>query len=151
MGTLLAICISESRTLPKKPVENALFLKDTGIDGDSHSGIGTRQISLLRKEDIEEAEKESGFSFPPGALAENIVVSGLPGEIEKGMLLKLGSEVILEFIEKGKRPDEPHSYDYRGWCLLPTKGYFLRVRKGGYLSSPAKAELENSCNLQDQF
>jgi hypothetical protein len=45
--------------------------------------------------------------------------------------MKIGESVILIVVEKGKKPGEPHSYDYRGWCLLPEKGYFLRVEKGG--------------------
>ncbi|NLB83045.1 MAG: MOSC domain-containing protein, partial [Synergistaceae bacterium] len=40
-------------------------------------------------------------------------------------------KVHLKVIERGKKPGEPHSYDYRGWCLLPVSGYFLSVVEGG--------------------
>jgi len=43
----------------------------------------------------------------------------------------IGNEVELVVLEKGKGPDEPHSYSYRGSCLLPTVGFFLQVSKGG--------------------
>ena len=139
MATLLAVCSSERKDLPKKPVQKACFIEDHGIQGDAHAGSEIRQVSLLRMEDIEEAEKEAGFCFPFGSLAENLVISGLPEEIEKGSLIYLGSQVVLEFVEKGKKPEEPHSYDYKGWCLLPEKGYFLRVIKGGEVSPPEEA------------
>lgn len=109
----------------------AVFTVGGGIEGDSHYGMAERQVSLLRAEDIAEAEKEAGFEFPPGSLAENLVIEGLPEELVPGQTLEIGDSVILSVTEKGKKPGEPHSYDYRGWCLLPTAGYFLSVEKGG--------------------
>ena len=38
---------------------------------------------------------------------------------------------MLRVAERGKRPGEPHTYSYRGECLLPTVGYFLDVLEGG--------------------
>jgi MOSC domain-containing protein YiiM len=102
-----------------------------GIKGDGHFGMRERQVSLLRSEDILEAENSAGFPFPPGSLAENLVIAGLPEDLSPGQTIRIGESVILIVVEKGKKPGEPHSYDYRGWCLLPEKGYFLRVEKGG--------------------
>lgn len=130
MARLIAVCASLERQKPKTEMEEALFLPG-GIEGDSHRGVTEREVSLLRSEDIRRAEREAGFSFPPGALAENLVVEGLPEELPVGTVLRLGDSVLLEVIEKGKKPGEPHSYDYRGWCLLPGAGYFLRVVQGG--------------------
>ncbi|MDO9509319.1 MAG: MOSC domain-containing protein [Thermovirgaceae bacterium] len=132
---ILAVCISTNRQQPKKSSPEALFVVGKGIEGDSHFGMGDRQISLLRSEDIREAEKTAGFVFPPGVLAENLVVEGLPEELIRGQILTLDQTVRLVVVEKGKKPGEPHSYDYRGWCLLPTKGYFLSVEKGGKIST----------------
>ena len=128
---VVAICISTDRQKPKTSLPEALFVESKGIDGDSHFGMGERQISLMRYEDIRQAEKEAGFVFPPGALAENLLIKGLPEELLPGQTLSIAGNVTLVVVEKGKRPDEPHSYEYRGWCLLPTKGYFLSVEKGG--------------------
>lgn len=111
----------------------AVFTVGGGIEGDSHYGMAERQVSLLMAEDIAEAEKEAGFELPPGSLAENLVIEGLPEELVPGQTLEIGDSVILSVTEKGKKPGEPHSYDYRGWCLLPTAGYFLSVEKGGIL------------------
>ena len=134
MAKVIAVCISTEKQKPKISLSEALFVKGRGIDGDSHFGTVERQISLMRSEDIREAEKEAGFVFPPGALAENLVIEGLPEELSPGQTLSIAENVTLVVVEKGKRPDEPHSYNYRGWCLLPTKGYFLSVEKGGKVS-----------------
>lgn len=130
MGVLKAICVSSKRQQPKTEVEAAVFISG-GIEGDSHKGFTEREVSLLRAEDIEKTALEAGFGFPPGALAENLVVEGLPEELPVGGILEVGESVELEIIEKGKKPGEPHSYDYRGYCLLPETGYFLRVSRGG--------------------
>ena len=130
MEEVTAVCVSAKRQEPKTEVGEARFLPG-GIEGDSHRGVTEREVSLLRAEDIRKAEKEAGFSFPPGSLAENLVVEGLPDGLAEGALLALGNSVLLEVVEKGKKPGEPHSYDYRGWCLLPVAGYFLRVVRGG--------------------
>ncbi len=142
MARVLAVCISSSRQEPKKPVAEARFIEGKGIDGDSHFGISSRQVSLLRYEDIKLAEEEAGFSFPPGSLAENLVVEGLPDQIPLGSRLKIGRDVVLLVIEKGKKPDEPHTYDYRGWCLLPKVGYFLEVVNGGIVKPGDEVVLE---------
>lgn len=80
----------------------------------------------MRSEDISAAESQAGFSFPPGALAENLIISGLPKDLPVGTELKI-ADVSLLLVERGKKPGEPHSYDYRGWCLLPDVGFFLKV------------------------
>ena len=130
MGKLVAVCISRRRQEAKSEIPLALFVPG-GIEGDSHRGVTEREVSLLRMEDIRKAEEDAGFSFPPGSLAENIVVEGLPEDLPAGTLLSLGKDVLLEVVEKGKKPGEPHSYDYRGWCLLPSAGFFLRVAREG--------------------
>jgi len=142
MARVLAVCVSSNRQEPKKPVTQARFIEGKGIKDDSHFGISSRQVSLLRYEDIKLAEEEAGFSFPPGALAENLVVEGLPDQISLGSRLRIGRDVILMVKEKGKKPDEPHSYDYRGWCLLPKVGYFLEVVKGGIVKPGDEVVLE---------
>ena len=127
---VVAICVSSARQEPKKEVSSARFVEG-GIEGDSHKSYTEREVSLLRLEDIKAAEKEAGFPFPPGVLAENLVVEGLPEELAPGTRLAVGTKAVLEVIEKGKKLGEPHSYDYRGWCLLPEVGYFLKVVEEG--------------------
>jgi MOSC domain-containing protein YiiM len=131
MPEVIAVCAGKDRQKPKTELEAALFVKGKGIYGDGHFGMGERQVSLLRSEDISQAENSAGFPFPPGSLAENLVIAGLPEDLSPGQTIRIGESVILIVVEKGKKPGEPHSYDYRGWCLLPEKGYFLRVEEGG--------------------
>ncbi len=142
MAKIVAVCTSSKRQEPKTAQPRAVFVEGKGIEGDSHFGLAERQVSLLRAEDIREAEKTAGFSFPPGSLAENLVIEGLPEELVVGQVLALGPEVRLRVVEKGKKPGEPHTYDYRGWCLLPVKGYFLSVERGGCVVPGDEAILE---------
>ncbi|MFP4482064.1 MAG: MOSC domain-containing protein [Thermovirgaceae bacterium] len=135
MAILLSVCRSDRKEDPKKPEKIANIDHDRGVRGDSHYGFGFRQISLLRQEDVEEAAQKAGFPFPYGSLAENLRIEGVPEEkLQPGKRLSIGETVVLEVVEKGKKPEEPHSYDYRGWCLLPKVGYFLRVLSGGRIS-----------------
>lgn len=131
MTILVALCLSENRQAPKTTVSEGEFVPGMGLRGDSHFGITDRQISLLRSEDIDAAEKKAGFPFPPGSLAENLVMTGLPADLAVGALISIGKKVVLKVVERGKKPGEPHSYDYRGWCLLPDVGLFLEVIEGG--------------------
>lgn len=132
MGLLLSVCKSNRKEDVKRPVQTADIDPGGGVRGDSHYGPGSRQISLLRQEDVERAACKAGFDFPYGSLAENLRVQSLPEDcLQPGKRLRIGDNVVLEVTEIGKKPGEPHSYDYRGWCLLPEVGYFVRVLSGG--------------------
>lgn len=52
MGIVTAICISEARGTPKKPIDKAQFVPDYGIQGDAHAGNWHRQVSLLQQEKL---------------------------------------------------------------------------------------------------
>ncbi len=140
MAKVLAMCTSSQRQEPKSEVAEARFVHG-GIEGDAHRGTTEREISLLRAEDIRRAEQEAGFAFPPGSLAENLVVEGLPEDLAPGARLAVGPAAVLEVVEKGKKPGEPHTYSYKGWCLLPTAGFFLRVIEEGCVSKGDGIEL----------
>jgi len=141
MARVLAVCISSSRQEPKKPVAEARFIEGKGIDGDSHFGISSRQVSLLRYEDIKLAKKRRAF-LSAGVLGRKPGGGGIAGPNPLGSRLKIGRDVVLLVIEKGKKPDEPHTYDYRGWCLLPKVGYFLEVVNGGIVKPGDEVVLE---------
>lgn len=142
MAKVVAVCTSKDRRKPKEPQAAAMLVRGKGIEGDSHFGLTERQVSLLRSEDIREAERSAGFPFPPGSLAENLVVEGLPQDLLPGQGLAIGPDVRLRVVEKGKKAGEPHTYDYRGWCLLPTKGFFLSVERGGTVVPGMEVVLE---------
>nr|WP_321502859.1 MOSC domain-containing protein [uncultured Dethiosulfovibrio sp.] len=140
MAILRAVCVSDERCNVKVPLKSGRFLFG-GLEGDAHFGFSEREVSLLREEDVKEAEREAGFEFPFGCLAENLTVAGLPEYIPLGSVLQIGT-ARLEVLEKGKSPGEPHSYDYRGWCLLPKVGFFLKVIREGYAAPGNEVLLE---------
>lgn len=142
---VVSVCASARRKDPKSPLEEGLFDAGKGLRNDAHWGFSDRHVSLLREEDVAAAESEAGFPFPPGSLAENLRLRGLPEELPLGALLKGPEETpVLRIRERGKRPDEPHSYEYRGWCLLPKVGYFLEVVRGGVLRPGDALRLEEA-------
>ncbi len=131
LATVVAVCTGSVRQEPKKPQKEGVLRQGWGFLGDVHAGAGSRPVSLLRREDVVRREDEVGFPLPPGSLAENLVVEGLPDALPAGTLLRCPSGAVLRVAERGKRPGEPHTYSYRGECLLPTVGYFLDVLEGG--------------------
>ena len=58
MGAIKGICISEKRGTAKHEIEEAVFVKDWGIEKDAHAGHWHRQVSLLSYEKIEEFMKK---------------------------------------------------------------------------------------------
>lgn len=52
MATVTAVCISEKKGVPKKPVPEITLRKNHGVVGDAHAGDWHRQVSLLGEEKI---------------------------------------------------------------------------------------------------
>jgi MOSC domain-containing protein YiiM len=130
-GSVAALCISQERGVPKEPVEEILLMEDKGIEGDGHYGYGHRQVSLLGDEDIQEMRKILP-SISYGAFAENVVTRNVPlHKAALGDRLTLG-EALLEVTQIGK---ECHTkcviYETAGSCIMPTKGIFCKVLRGG--------------------
>ena len=75
MGVIKGICISEKRGTAKHEIEEAVFVKDWGIEKDAHAGHWHRQVSLLSYEKIEEFRKK-GAQIGLGAFGENLIVEG---------------------------------------------------------------------------
>jgi len=47
-----------------------------------------------------------------------------------GTRLQIG-EAKLEVIQIGKDPSQPHTYNYKGYSILPKEGVFCKVRESG--------------------
>ncbi len=128
-----AICISEAKGGPKRPVARAAFVAGHGIEGDAHAGGWHRQVSLLSFEEAAEWRRRLP-ELQPGAFAENVLVSGLDFDsLGLGSRLRLGDEVELEITQIGK---ECHGhrctvFERLGDCLMPRRGLFARVATGG--------------------
>ena len=131
MGVIKGICISENRGTAKHEIEEAILVKDWGIQGDAHAGHWHRQVSLLSYEKIEEFRKK-GADIELGAFGENLIVSGYNfRNLAVGTRFQCG-EAVLEMTQIGK---ECHShceiYKRMGECIMPRDGVFAIVLHGG--------------------
>ena len=130
-GTVIAVCRSLYRGKSKQPIDFAFFREHWGLIGDAHAGT-VKEVSLLLKSHVDALARDTGMVFPPGAFAENLLISGLSqGNLVPGKFLRIGDSVLL--IDKiGKEPNEAHSYRYHGYSLLPKFGVFTRVLRSGW-------------------
>ena len=131
VGVIKGICISEKRGTAKHEIEEAVFVKDWGIEKDAHAGHWHRQVSLLSYEKIEEFRKK-GAQIGLGAFGENLIVEGYDfRNLPVGTRFQCG-DVILEMTQIGK---ECHShceiYKRMGECIMPREGVFAVVIQGG--------------------
>jgi MOSC domain-containing protein YiiM len=129
---IVSLNVSDRKGVRKKPVESIVLVEGSGIAGDAHAGaIENRQVSMLAFEDIEGANEE----LKPGDFAENITTRGVRlHELPIGTKIELG-ETLLEVSKIGK---ECHAAcEIRtlvGDCIMPRRGIFARVLKGGEVS-----------------
>ena len=133
MAHVEAVCISTKKGIVKREVPEAVFEENWGMNGDAHAGIWHRQISLLAGESIDMMKKIIP-QLRHGVFAENIVTRGIDLEsVAIGDRLVINDEIILEITQIGK---ECHNKGCAikkatGECIMPTKGIFCRVLKGG--------------------
>jgi molybdopterin adenylyltransferase len=138
---LEAICVSSGRGTVKHEVEEAEVVP-LGIEGDSHAGNWSRQITILAQESIDRFNLEHGTDFKAGDFACNLVVSGL--DVSDVALFDRFrfNDVLLEVTKIGKEPHSYNSpvYEKTGTNIMFTEGLFCRVItpgdiKKGYLGS----------------
>lgn len=142
MGTVMAVCVSEKKGTPKKNIGSCEFLENYGLRGDAHAGNWHRQVSLLSYEDVREFEKRGKMKMTDGIFGENLLLSGinLP-RLEVGTELRCG-DALLRITQIGK---ECHShckiYEHVGFCIMPKKGIFAEVLKGGFVKVGDECEV----------
>jgi MOSC domain-containing protein YiiM len=145
---IVSLNVSDRKGVRKKPVESIVLVEGSGIAGDAHAGvIENRQVSMLAFEDIEGANealkagrgagcvKAPPEGIKPGDFAENITTRGVAlHELPIGTKIELG-ETLLEVSKIGK---ECHAAceirTLMGDCIMPRRGIFVRVLKGGEVS-----------------
>jgi MOSC domain-containing protein YiiM len=132
---LLSINISVKTGEQKQPVEYAVLKEGHGIEGDAHAGDWHRQVSLLADEAIE-TMRNKGVDLDYGDFAENITTRGVPlDELPVGTRLEIG-DAVLEVTQIGKECHHGCAiYQAVGDCVMPRKGIFAKVVKGGRISS----------------
>ena len=129
-GKVIAVCRGAGKGKCKKVVPSGSFQKGMGLVGDAHAGTD-KEVSILPKENVDELAGRTGFSFPAGAFAENLLVDGLKwADCTPGQYLQAG-EAVLQITHIGKDPAIPHSYNYCGFSLLPRFGIFAKVIQSG--------------------
>jgi len=129
-GKVLGVCLSLNRPDPKKNIGSGLLRKDWGLVGDSHAGT-EKEVSLLAEEDVQKFCRESGIIAKPGSFAENIRTEGITiSSMACGSILQIGKAKI-KIIQIGKDLSQSHTYNYKGYSLLPTKGVFCKIIESG--------------------
>ncbi len=79
--------------------ERATLIEERGIDGDTKSRGGKRQLNVMRAETVE-GLRADGFRTEPGELGEQLVIAGLEEDaLTTGARLRLGDTVVLEITE----------------------------------------------------
>ena len=133
MGVIKGICISEKRGTAKHEIEEAVFVKDWGIEKDAHAGHWHRQVSLLSYEKIEEFRKK-GAQIGLGAFGENLVVEGFDfAKLPVGTKFRC-NDVVLEMTQIGKKCHHGCAiFQKMGDCIMPREGVFTRVLHGGVI------------------
>ncbi len=135
-GIIEAICISAIKGERKKPLAAATFIENHGIESDAHAGPWHRQVSLLAAEDVAIMRAKGLPNLQAGDFAENLLLKGIDLDaLGLGSRLQLGDSVVLSLTQIGK---ECHSrctiYEQTGDCIMPRRGLFARVTKGGTIS-----------------
>lgn len=131
---VVSIAVSKKKGTRKAQVEEALVIKDHGIQGDAHAGPWGRQISFLGMEEIEKS-RSSGLNVTFGDFAENVATQGIDWKsIPVGTRVKLGNTVIVEVTQIGKECHQRCAIYYQaGDCIMPREGVFARILEGGTL------------------
>jgi MOSC domain-containing protein YiiM len=131
---ILSLNISEKKGDQKKPVNSAELKVEHGMHGDAHAGNWHRQISMLANEDIN-TMRGKGIDLNYGDFAENITTEGIDLCIlPVGTRLLLG-ECEVEVTQIGKECHRGCAvYQAVGDCVMPRKGIFVKVIRGGTIN-----------------
>lgn len=141
MGRIVAICTSVKKGTKKEEVKEIELVEDFGLKGDAHGGNWHRQVSLLAKEEIDSFNKKGG-KVVYGDFGENLVTEGIDlASLSVGDKVIIG-DALIEITQLGKKCHDKCEIFYSvGECIMPTKGIFGKVLKGGAISLGEKIEL----------
>jgi MOSC domain-containing protein YiiM len=134
-GRVIAVCVSASKGTVKQNVGSGRLIEEYGIEGDAHGGFAHRQVSLIASEDIETMRAKLP-DLEPGSFAENITTEGFDlSALALGDRISVG-DCLLEVSQIGKECHTKCQVFYKtGECIMPQKGIFCRVIKGGAVQS----------------
>lgn len=140
-GKILAVCSAPKKGMIKHDVGEGVLIEEIGLEGDAHAGFMHRQVSLIAMEDIRTMMAKLP-SLVPGSFAENLTTEGFDlSQLKIGDRLTVG-ETLLEVSQIGK---ECHTkcevFKQSGECIMPQKGIFTRVIRGGKVKTGDTVEL----------
>lgn len=140
-GKIIAVCSAPEKGMIKRDIGEGVLIEDLGLEGDAHAGFMHRQVSLIAMEDIRTMMAKLP-SLVPGSFAENLTTEGFDlSRLKIGDRLSVG-ETLLEVSQIGK---ECHAkcevFKQSGECIMPQKGIFTRVIKGGKIKTGDAVEL----------
>lgn len=130
-GIIRAVCTSPAKGTEKRPVPEAVLIKDHGIEGDAHAGKWHRQVSLLSYDKVE-AFNERGAQVVDGDFGENLLVEGIDfRSLPVGSVFHCGT-TVLRLTQIGKECHQGCAIRQRvGDCIMPREGVFAEVLEGG--------------------
>lgn len=135
MAKIVAVSVSGKKGMRKTNVDEAVLVKEHGLDGDAHAGDWHRQVSLLARESIEKMQG-MGLAVVAGDFAENLTTEGIDlPSLSLGTKMRIGDSILLEVTQIGKVCHERCAIYYQaGDCVMPREGIFARVLAGGRIA-----------------
>lgn len=145
--SILSLNVSEQKGEQKRPVDFLELQPEHGIVGDAHAGTWHRQVSLLAEEDIATI-RGKGIDIAFGDFAENITTIGVDlSALPIGARLFLG-EAELEVTQIGKKCHHGCAiFQTVGDCVMPRKGIFARVIRGGVIHRDSRCQYQTPVSL----
>ncbi len=143
-GKIVAVCSSREKGTIKKNVGEGIIRKNFGLLKDAHGNCRThRQISLLAIEEINKM-RNLGFKVKPGDFAENLTTEGISfDKVKVGSEILIENNIVLKVTQIGKECHGKCSIYYKiGKCIMPKKGIFAKVIKGGKVRTGDKIILK---------
>lgn len=132
--SVVSVNISKEKGEIKNPVEQA-FVGKSGLEGDAHSGLWNRQVSMLAVESIRHFSKSASQEYKPGDFAENITTQGIALHNVHPLDRFVIGNAELEVTQIGKSCHGGNCAIFRqiGDCVMPKEGIFCRVIKPGMI------------------
>ncbi len=130
-GRITALSRGKKKGTSKTNVYSVHLIEDWGIEVDVHAGRWHHRVSLLAMESIEKI-RAKGLKVRPGAFAENITTQSadIPS-LSVGDRIPI-AETELEVTQIWKECHTRCAIYYKaGDCVMPRKGVFAKVVRGG--------------------
>lgn len=131
-GIVAGVAIGKERGTSKKQVPHIDLKEGYGIPGDGHA-CTEKQVSLVAVEEIDHMNMSYNIQAHIGDFAENIATRGIDlMSFSPGDQIQVGP-AVLKVVRLGKSREEMrgHTFSFKGYTLLPQKGLFCEVIKGG--------------------